>query len=245
MEIDGKATPLLIGDSTSELRGSPGGETAARSGGGFDAVTEAQHLAALSLPHMYYQSGVARARHEEFVRRGRLTRELTALGLPPAYKHSTGVLVGQQVSTQIETTTAAADAAAGRRPSNKVAARQRQQQDEATVPAWRRLRSQALNPAHNPFMARNIRIKTQLAAAAARSAAANKQQQPSGRLIRHMSALDEASRTIAKLQVVVGGAEPRRMSSAPLSKPYYPRRQRGGVPANETQGGDMWPGRLA
>ncbi|GIL47995.1 hypothetical protein Vafri_4715 [Volvox africanus] len=240
MEVDGKAPHFLTR-----------GETVAPSSGildeqHLDAAAEAQQLAAISLPSKHYQSGAARARHEEFVRRGRLTRELTALGLPPVYEHLTGVLVGQQVSTRTGTPAAAAvaDATAGG-TSDKAAARQRHQENGAPMAAWRRLRSQALNPAHNPVMARNIRLKAQLAAAAARSAAATKRQQPSWRLLRHRSALDEASRTIAKLQVVVGGAEPRRMSSAPVSKPYYPRRQRGGVPANETQGGDMWPGRLA
>lgn len=38
----------------------------------------------------YYNSGAARARLEVFQRQGRLTAELTALGLPPVYEHRKG-----------------------------------------------------------------------------------------------------------------------------------------------------------
>ncbi|GFR40648.1 hypothetical protein Agub_g1233 [Astrephomene gubernaculifera] len=196
---------------------------------------------ALPAQHGNPKSGTARARQEIFHRRGRLTRELTELGLPPVYMHHTNLLVGKQVLTGAKDASAAST---------------KQPQDQQQQPAWRKLRQQALDPAHNPVMARNVRLKAQLAQHAARGAAAVAaaaaaaagagagKARHSSRALRHASAVDEASRTISKLQVVDGTGE-RRMGSAPVSKPYYPRRRRGGVPANETEGGDMMPGRLA
>lgn len=59
---------------------------------GADADAAAAVVAAV-LPYSYYQSGTARARLEVFERRGRLTRELTQLGLPPVYEHMQGTAV--------------------------------------------------------------------------------------------------------------------------------------------------------
>ncbi|KXZ43978.1 hypothetical protein GPECTOR_76g800 [Gonium pectorale] len=167
---------------------------------------EVEELAARAVPRSYFQSGAARARLEVFKRRGRLARELTALGLPPVYEHKTG---------------AAGQGGQDSRP-------------------WRRLRDRALNPAHNPVMARNIRQKAQLAGRAATAAPPG----TSARALRYEAAMSEAERTISKL-LVVGGAEERRMCSAPVSKPYYPHRRAGGLPSNETEGGDLMPGKLA
>eukprot|EP00198_Chlamydomonas_reinhardtii_P003873 XP_001693209.1 predicted protein [Chlamydomonas reinhardtii] len=183
-----------------------------------------------------------------FQRQGRLTAELTALGLPPVYEHRKGVLVGKQVSTE-PLTAAEARAVAGAAEADVLGLegpqRVAQQPQLPPEPAWKRVRQRALNPAHNPVMARNIRVKAQLAQQAARVAAKKAATtNTSYRMLRYTAALDEASRTIAKLRVV-SGAEELRMGSAPISKPYHPRRRRDGVPANETEGGDLLPGKMS
>ncbi|KAG2494773.1 hypothetical protein HYH03_007017 [Edaphochlamys debaryana] len=184
-------------------------------------IVEAAALAAASMPYGYYLTGAARARLEIFQRRGKLTKELTAIGMPPVFEPVKGVFVGHQVATE---------------PEGPAGAK--------AQPAWRQLRQRANNPAGNPVMARNIRVKAQLAQAAARSAAAAAgNANPSGRELRHAAAMDQASRTIAKLRVVTGHEE-RRMASAPMSKPYYPHRRTGDPPFNEAEGGDTFPGKL-
>lgn len=82
--------------------------------------------------------------------------------------------MGKQVSTE-PLTAAEARAVAGAAEADVLGLegpqRVAQQPQLPPEPAWKRVRQRALNPAHNPVMARNIRVKAQLAQQAARVAA--------------------------------------------------------------------------